>query len=113
MPPKKWKLGTTSDGSGADSGDDDHGTRQFADRLGFNDPGIPRTLYQRAMSDFGIFRPGEFGRTKFAKLCEWGAAHLAMAPKGQLNYHKQEYRSALNQLMQDVAKKARKSRQVM
>ncbi|KAF8420543.1 hypothetical protein BGX38DRAFT_1280180 [Terfezia claveryi] len=73
MPLKKRKLGnvgTTSDGGGVDSGDDDYGTRQFADKLGFNDPGVPNTLYQ-------------------------------------------DYRSALNQLMQDVAKKARKSRQVM
>ncbi|RPB18106.1 hypothetical protein L211DRAFT_854460 [Terfezia boudieri ATCC MYA-4762] len=106
MPPKKWKLGITSDGSGANSGDDDHGTQQFADRLGFNDLGVSRTLYQRAMSDFGIFGPGEYRRTKFTELCEWNAAHLAIAPKGQLNYYKQEYQSALNQLMQNVTKKA-------
>ncbi|KAF8429989.1 hypothetical protein BGX38DRAFT_1146911 [Terfezia claveryi] len=115
MPLKKRKLGnagTTSDGGGVDSGDDDYGTRQFADKLGFNDPGVPKTLYQvwrscmqHAMSDFGIFGPGESGRMRFAELCEWGAAHLAMAPKGQINYHQQDYRSALNQLMQDVPRR--------
>jgi len=36
-----------------------------------------------------------------------------MAPKGQVNYHDPEYQDAMNQLLQDVAKKARKSRQTM
>jgi len=64
---------------------------------------------QRAMAEFGSFGPGESGGVKFAELCEWAAGHPAMAPKGQVNYHDPEYRDAMNQLLQDVAKKARKS----
>jgi len=65
---------------------------------------------QRAMAKFAIFGPGESGRVKFAELYEWAAGHPAMALKGQVNYHDPEYRDTMNQLLQDVAKKACKSR---
>jgi len=49
MPPKR-KAGGGGEGVGDDSGsgdpeDDDYSTRQYADKLGFNDPSIPRILY--------------------------------------------------------------------
>ena len=68
---------------------------------------------QRAMAEFGIFGPGEAGKVKFAEFCEWAAGHPSMARGDQVNYNDHTYRVAMNQLLQDVAKKARKSRQTM
>jgi len=123
---KKRKLVETSpvsDGGDAagDSGvDDDYGTKKYGEILGFYDEGVPRTLYQiwrlamqRAIAEFSVYGPGETGRDRFARFGEWGAAHLAMAPRGKINFHEESCRTVLNQLMQDVAKKVRKSRQAM
>ena len=68
---------------------------------------------QCAMAEFGIFGPGESGRVRFAELCKWAAGHPAIAPKGHVNYHDPEYRDTINQLQQNIAKKACKSRQTM
>ncbi|KAF8423009.1 hypothetical protein BGX38DRAFT_1279720 [Terfezia claveryi] len=97
MGTKKRKLIEASDGGDPareSSGDEDYGTKQFADALGFNDPGVPKTLYQiwrncmqRAITEFGVYGPGESGHDRFAWFCEWGVAHPAMAPRGQINYH--------------------------
>ena len=121
MPPRQAGGAAGGDGGGGGGpSDDDHSTKQYVDKLGFNDPGIPKTLYQiwrscmqRAMAEFGIFGPGEAAKVKFAEFCEWAAGHPSMAPRGQVNYNDQTYRVAMNQLLQDVAKKARKCRQKM
>ena len=68
---------------------------------------------QGAMREFEIFGPGEASKVKFVECCESAAALPAMAPRGQVNYTDQTYRVAMNQLLQDVAKKARKYRQTM
>ena len=65
------------------------------------------------MAECGIFGPEEAGKVKFAEFCEWAAGHPSMAPRGQVNYNDQTYRVAMNQLLQDGVKKARKSRQTM
>ena len=123
---QKRKLVETSpvsdggDAAGDPGVDDDYGTKKYAKVLCFYDEGIPRTLYQiwrpamqRAMAEFSVYGPGEKGRGRFARFCEWGAAHPVMALRRQINYNEQSCRSALNQLKQDVAKKVRKSRQAM
>ena len=47
MPPRQAGGAAGGDGGGGGGpGDDDHSTKQYVDKLGFNDPGIPRTLYQ-------------------------------------------------------------------
>jgi len=116
-------VSPTSDGGDVvgDSGaNDDYGIKKYAEILGFYDEGVPRTLHQiwrtaiqRAIAGFSVYGPGETGHDRFARFCEWGARHPAMAPRGQINYHEESCRSALNQLMQDVTKKVRKSRQAM
>jgi len=65
------------------------------------------------MAEFSVYGPGERGGDSFASFCEWGAPHPAMAQWGQIHYHEELSQSVLNQLMQDVAKKVRKSRQAM
>ena len=65
------------------------------------------------MAEFGIYAPVEAGKVNFAEFCEWAARHPSMAPRGQVNYNDQTYGVAMNQLLQDVAKKARKARQTM
>ena len=65
---------------------------------------------QRAMAEFGIFGPVEARKVKFAEFCEWAAGDHSMAHRGQVNYSDQTYRVAMNQVLQDVAKKARESR---
>jgi len=94
---KMVELSAASDGGDAagDSGvDNDYGTKKYTEILGFYDEGVPRTLYQIwhmamqcAMAKFSVFGPGETGRDRFARFCEWGATHPAMAPLGQINYH--------------------------
>jgi len=42
---------------------------------------------QRAMDEFGVYGPRESERDKFARFCEWGAAHPAMTPRGQIEYN--------------------------
>jgi len=120
---KVVEVSPPSDGGDmvGDSGaDDDYGTKKYTEILGFYNEVVPRTHYQilctamqRAMAEFSVYGPGETGRDRFAWFCEWVAAHPAMAPQRQINYHEESCRSALNQLMQNVAKKVRKSRQAM
>ena len=52
-------------------------------------------------------------KVKFAECGEWAAGHPSMTTRSQVKYNDQTYRGARNQLLQDVAKKARKSRQIM
>jgi len=85
--------------------DDDHGTKKYAKILGFYNEGIPRTLYQIwrtamqcAMAEFSVYGPGETGRDRFVRFCKWRVPNPAMAPPGQINYHIESCRSALNQL---------------
>jgi len=120
---KMVELSPASDGGDpvGDSGViDNYGTKKYAEILVFYDEGVPRTLYQiwcmamqGAMAEFSVYGPEETGRDRFARFCEWGAAHPAMAPRGQINYHEESYQRALNQLMQNVSKKVQKSRQAM
>jgi len=120
---KRVELSPASDGSdaaGDPGGNYANGTKKYTKILGFYNEGIPRTLYQiwrtamhHAMAKFSSYGPGETGRDRFTWFGEWGATHPAMAPRRQINYHEESCRSALNQLMQDVAKKVRKSRQVI
>ena len=112
-------LGVTGGGGGGPS-DQDHSTKQYVDKLSCHDPVIPRTLsqicrscMQRAMAEFGLFGYGEAGTVKFAEFCEWAAGHPSIAPTGHVNYNDKTYRVAMNQLLQNVAKKAHKSRQTM
>jgi len=120
---KKKKLVETScvsdggDAAGDFGVDDDYGTKKYDEIFGFYDEGVLRTLYQiwrtamkRAIGKFSVYGPGETGRDRFARFYEWGAAQPATAPLGQINYHDESCRSALNQLMFDGAEKVRKSR---
>jgi len=61
------------------------------------------------MADFRDFEPREAG--KF--LSELVSGHPTIAPRGQFNYHNATYRTAINQLLEDIAKKARKSKETM
>jgi len=99
-------VSPTSDGGDVvgDSGaDNNYGTKKYPEILGFYDEGIPRTLSQMwrtamqcAMAEFSVYGPGETGHDRFARFCEWGAAHLAMALRGQINYPEESCRSALD-----------------
>ena len=95
MPPRQAAGAARGDGGGGGGpGDEDHSTKQYVDKRGFHDAGIPRTLYQiwescmqRAMAEFRIFGPVEAGKVKFAEFREWAAGHPSMAARGQVNYN--------------------------
>ena len=57
------------------------------------------------MPEFGISVPVEACEVKFAECCQWAVSHPSMPPKGDVNYHDHTYRVAMNELVQDVAKK--------
>ena len=100
--------------------EDEPTVRQAAERIGFFDPGIPKRLYtfwraqvHRGIQNWTCFGAGEAGTTKWAEFCEWAAGQPTMAPRGQLNYHKDSIRNNVRVVCEDIAKKARTSRQNM
>ena len=134
MPAKKRKRTNQSRQNTADDGDDQEldfrdeinpGEEEVtvvraAETVGFHDPEIPRRLYtcwrsqvHRGIQLWDCFGPGEAGINRWDYFCEWAAAQPSMAPKGQLSYHNATIRQHVHTLCEDIAKKARVSRQTM
>ena len=74
---------------GDSEANDDYGTKKYTKLLSLYNESVPRTLYQilrkaiqRVMAKFGVYGSEEIGHDRFARFCEWGAEHLAMAPQG-------------------------------
>ncbi|KAF8425999.1 hypothetical protein EV426DRAFT_594682 [Tirmania nivea] len=95
--------------------DDDRTIRQFADRAGFYNEGIPETLYSlwrrdvsQLIKETGVYGPQKSGTDTWSTFC-WHAAGLpTMAPSGQLKYcSDKRVLQSVNQLCQDIAKKVR------
>ena len=62
------------------------------------------------MLDCVKFGPVEADEVKFAEFREWAAGHPSMAHSGQVPYNYHTYTIVMNQLLQDVSKKARRVR---
>ena len=122
MPPKHKRGDGNGDGDGDGDGDDDlePTVKNAAQRVGFFDPGIPAQWYtlwrgqiHRAIQNWDCYGAGEAGTNKWSEFCEWAAGQPSMAPRGQLTYNQDVIRRQVRMLCDDVAKKARNSRQSM
>ncbi|RPB19632.1 hypothetical protein L211DRAFT_853014 [Terfezia boudieri ATCC MYA-4762] len=108
-----------SDGDGMRlDGDADSTIKQAADKVGFNDDGIPGKLYtfwwkhiHRGVQNWDCYGPEEAGTSRWDAFCEWAAGQPTMAPRGQLEYQNESIRKHVRILCDDIAKKARTSRQ--
>jgi hypothetical protein len=94
--------------------------KKAAEQVGFSDAGTPTKLYtlwrkqvHRGVQNWDCFGPEEAGTSRWDAFCEWAAGQPTMAPRGQLTYHEESVRKNVRLLCDDVAKKARNSRQAM
>ena len=120
MPPKRKRGDGNRDGNGDVDDDPEPSMKNAAQRVGFFDAGIPVQLYplwrgqiHRAIQNWDCYGAGEAGTNKWSEFCEWAARQPSMAPQGQLTYNQDVIRRHVRMLYDDVAKKARNSRQSM
>ena len=91
-----------------------------AEKVAFFDNGIPPQLYSlwrtqvhRGIQNWDCFGAAEAGTKKLTDFCEWAVAQPGMAPRGQVGYGRQEVKRHVRTLCNDIARKARNSRQAM
>ncbi|RPB22175.1 hypothetical protein L211DRAFT_850932 [Terfezia boudieri ATCC MYA-4762] len=112
MPPRQ-QLGN------ADNTDEPM-VRNAAKSVGFFDDGIPPQLYtlwrkqvHRGVQNWTCYGAREAGIIRWGEFCEWAAGQPTMAPRGQVQYNRDIIRRNVRILYDDIAKKARNSRQSM
>ena len=91
-----------------------------AEKVGFFDNGIPPQLYSlwrtqvhRGIRNWDCVGAAEAGTKKWTDCWEWAAGQPGMAPRGQVEYAREEVKRHVRPLCDDIAKQARNSRQAM
>ena len=91
-----------------------------AEKVGFFDNGIHPQLYSlwrtqvhRGIQNWDCFVAAEAGTKEWTDFCEWAAGQPGMGPRGQVGYGREEVKRHVRTLCDDIAKKARNSRQAM
>ena len=117
MPPKRKRAVPVHNGSDVE----EPTVRQAATNVGFYDPNIDSKLYtfwraqvHRGIQNWNCFGAGEAGTSRWSEFCEWAASQEGMAPRGMLAYTTDSsIRRNVRTICDDIAKKARSSRQSM
>ena len=117
MPPKRKRAVSENHGSDVE----EPMVRQAATNVGFYDSNIYSKLYtfwraqvHRGIQNWNCFSTGEAGTSRWSEFCEWAASQEGMAPRGMLAYTTDSsIRRNVRTICDDIAKKARSSRQSM
>ncbi|RPB19146.1 hypothetical protein L211DRAFT_853487 [Terfezia boudieri ATCC MYA-4762] len=99
---------------------DEPTVRNAVESVGFFDDSIPPQLYtlwreqvHRGVQNWACYGAGEVSLIRWGEFCEWAAGQPTMAPRGQVQYNRDIIHRNVQILYDDIARKARNSRQSM